>query len=194
MMKSIRHIVGQIIAALVIAFGALAMLMGPTASQPIVFATYQEAVPAEHTNVYFAARAPPMAVGNIAFAGAAVAEHGDGFVRRGQETNVASLGFDADHNATNTGVRPPAVNPTSTQIAVAERLGVDPRWVKADGSPDWPPNYGFDDPPTIRELQPGQTFDRYGGRIDVNGNFSDRGSFVAPDNVPFDQRSSPIPA
>ena len=96
-----------------------------------------------------------------------------------------------DAGAANNGLRPTAVNPTSSQIAAAERLGVDPSWVKADGSVDWPTNYGFDGPPTIRELQPGQTFDRYGGRIDENGNFSDRGSFVAPVNVPFDQRSLP---
>ncbi|KQB98480.1 hypothetical protein AL073_01265 [Loktanella sp. 1ANDIMAR09] len=63
--------------------------------------------------------------------------------------------------------------------------------MKSDGSIDWPPNYGFDGPPTIRELQPGQTFDRYGWRIDENGNFSDRGAFVVPDNVPFDQRLLP---
>lgn len=43
-------------------------------------------------------------------------------------------------------VRAAVVNPTPAQLATAEKLGVDPRWVKSDGSPDWPTkaNNGFD--------------------------------------------------
>jgi len=69
--------------------------------------------------------------------------------------------------------------------------------VKPDGSPDWPTkaNNGFDGgfngPPTITALQPGHTFDRYGGRFDEKGNFTDQGKFVAPIDVPFDQRALP---
>ncbi|WP_257154482.1 hemagglutinin repeat-containing protein [Pseudomonas sp. ICMP 8385] len=95
------------------------------------------------------------------------------------------------------GVRAPVVNPTPAQVATAEKLGVDPRWVKSDGSPDWPTKAnngfdgGFDGPPRVAELQPGQTFDRYGGRFDEKGNFTDQGKFVAPKDVPFDQRALP---
>ncbi|KAA6169697.1 DUF4237 domain-containing protein [Pseudomonas marginalis] len=76
-------------------------------------------------------------------------------------------------------------------------MGVDPRWVKSDGSPDWPTKAnngfdgGFDGPPKVAELQPGQTFDRYGGRFDEMGDFTDQGKFVAPKDVPFDQRALP---
>jgi hypothetical protein len=67
----------------------------------------------------------------------------------------------------------------TTPAQVGEKLGVDPRWVKLDGSPNWPTkanngfDSGFDGPPTITELQPGHTFDRYGGRFDEKGNFTD---------------------
>ncbi|MGN5289122.1 two-partner secretion domain-containing protein [Aeromonas sp. 11P] len=94
-------------------------------------------------------------------------------------------------------VRAAVVNPTPAQLATAEKLGVDPRWVKADGSPDWPTKAnngfdgGFDGPPKVTELQPGQTFDRYGGRFDEKGNFTDQGKFVAPEDVPFEQRALP---
>lgn len=124
-----------------------------------------------------------------AIAGVAIAT-GSPLARTGV-FNGKYVSVDPSFQATKGGPRPPVVNPTTEQLASAERLGVDPRWVKADGSVDWPPNYGFDGPPTIRELQPGQTFDRYGGRFDEKGNFTDRGSFVTPDDVPFDQRSLP---
>jgi filamentous hemagglutinin len=94
-------------------------------------------------------------------------------------------------------LRGPALNPTVEQIAAAEKLGVDPRWIKPDGSVDWPTkanngfDYGFNGPPVSTELKPGATFDRYGGRFDSEGNFSDRGTFVAPRDVPFDQRALP---
>ncbi|WP_424942023.1 hypothetical protein [Aliiroseovarius crassostreae] len=44
-------------------------------------------------DVCFAARAPSVPSTNIAFAGAAVAERGDGFIMHGHETHVASLGI-----------------------------------------------------------------------------------------------------
>ncbi|WP_217353849.1 two-partner secretion domain-containing protein [Ruegeria arenilitoris] len=102
--------------------------------------------------------------------------------------NLQGTGIKVEGSAPN---RAPVANPTAAQIASAEKLGVDTRWVKSNGEIDWPPNYGFEGPPTIRELQPGQTFDRYGGRFDEKGNFTDRGAFVAPRDVPFDQRSLP---
>ncbi|MBB3802148.1 hypothetical protein FHR47_002396 [Xanthomonas arboricola] len=45
--------------------------------------------------------------------------------------------------------------------------------------------------PKVIELRPGETFDRFGGRFDEYGNFTDRGNFVAPLDVPFDQRALP---
>lgn len=93
--------------------------------------------------------------------------------------------------------REPVTNTTPAQVATAQKLGVDPRWVKPDGSPDWPTkaNNGFDggfaEQPIVIELKPGQTFDRYGGRFDEHGNFTDQGSFVSPKDVTFDQRSLP---
>ncbi|MCW1980878.1 filamentous hemagglutinin [Xanthomonas arboricola] len=95
------------------------------------------------------------------------------------------------------GARGPIANPTAAQAATAEKLKVDPRWVKPDGSPDWPTKEnngfadGFDAAPKVIELGPGETFDRFGGRFDENGNFTDRGNFVAPPDVPFDQRALP---
>lgn len=86
--------------------------------------------------------------------------------------------------------RPPVSNPSAIQVANAEKYGVDPRWVKPDGNIDWPPNNGFAGGVEIRELQSGQVFDRYGGRY-VNGKFEDTGTFVAPTDVPFDQRALP---
>ncbi|MGL5524190.1 MAG: hypothetical protein ACRDCY_10235 [Aeromonas veronii] len=76
-------------------------------------------------------------------------------------------------------------------IYISERLF---RWGKSDGSPDWPTkaNNGFDGgdgPPKVTELQLGQTFDRYGGRFDEKGNLTDQGKFVAPEDVPFEQRA-----
>jgi filamentous hemagglutinin len=108
-------------------------------------------------------------------------------------TNVSGSG----NGGVKGGGRGPVANPTPAQVATADKLGVDPRWVKPDGSPDWPTkaNNGFDGgfngPPTITELQPGHTFDRYGGRFDEKGNFTDQGKFVAPTDVPFDQRALP---
>ena len=78
--------------------------------------------------------------------------------------------------------RPPAVNPTTEQLASAERLGVDPRWVKPDGTIDWPPNNGFDGPPIELTLANGTKIDRYG---------SNNGGFLSPEGTPFDQRALP---
>ncbi|WOI35372.1 glycohydrolase toxin TNT-related protein (plasmid) [Tritonibacter scottomollicae] len=87
--------------------------------------------------------------------------------------------------------RPRVTQPSPQQIATANDLGIDPRWINADGSIDWPPNDGFDGPQTITELQPGARFDRYGGRFDENGQFVDTGGYVSPTGVPFEQRSLP---
>ena len=45
--------------------------------------------------------------------------------------------------------------------------------------------------PTITEFQPGRTFDRFGGRYDDKGNFTDQGKFAAPIDVPFENRALP---
>ena len=68
------------------------------------------------------------------------------------------------------------------QVVAANDLGVDPRWVKADGSIDWPPNNGFVGMPETKTLQPGTQIDRYR---------SNEGDFLSPAGTPFDQRSLP---
>lgn len=99
-------------------------------------------------------------------------------------------GIEKLHGGANAATRPPAINPTPQQLASAERLGVDPRWVKANGEIDWPKNHGFSEPPTILELQPGVRFDRYGGKF-LDGEFRDTGAFASPTGVPFGQRALP---
>ena len=81
----------------------------PTASQQAEFFPYQQAVIAEHTNVHFAARAPPLVSANVALTGAVVVEHSIGVIMHALETHVASLGFDVGLDATNTGLRGPDV-------------------------------------------------------------------------------------
>ena len=78
--------------------------------------------------------------------------------------------------------RPPVTNPTAQQVEAANDLGVDARWVRADGSPDWPPNNGFAGTPEVVNLQPGARIDRYG---------SNDGGFLSPAGTPFEQRALP---
>lgn len=99
-------------------------------------------------------------------------------------------GIGALQGGANGATRPPAINPTPQQLASAERLGVDPRWVKANGEIDWPANHGFSGSPTILELQPGVRFDRYGGKF-LDGKLRDPGAFASPTGVPFGQRALP---
>jgi hypothetical protein len=55
----------------------------------------------------------------------------------------------------------------------------------------WPPNRGFDGDPAMQSLAPGAKLSRYGGWIDENGQFQDKGSFVAPQDVPYNMRALP---
>lgn len=84
----LRHIIGLFIAALITALSAVAMPMMPTTSQQAEFFPHQKVIVAENTHVHFAARAPPMAVVNVAFTGAAVAEHGNDIIMHEHETHV----------------------------------------------------------------------------------------------------------
>ncbi|MET3036855.1 TNT domain-containing protein [Chryseobacterium sp. NRRL B-14859] len=54
----------------------------------------------------------------------------------------------------------------------------------------WPPNRGA---MGTREmsLKPGDQFDRFGGWIDENGMFQDKGAFVAKDGAPYTDRALP---
>lgn len=101
-LKLIRRTIGLIAALLLAVLSAEATPLAPTASHQAEFFPHQKAVVAEHTNAHFAARAPPMAVDNVAFTGAAVAGYGNGTVMHGDETHVASLGFGVGLDATNT--------------------------------------------------------------------------------------------
>ncbi len=98
-MGFLRHIIGLVIALLVSSLSAAAMPMMPTQSDHAEFFPHQQVFVAEHIDVHFAARGPPLAATNVAFTGAVVAEHVNGIVMHGHETHVASLvfgfGFDA---------------------------------------------------------------------------------------------------
>jgi len=82
-----------------------------SASGHVDFFPHHEAIAAEHTNVHFAARAPPMAVTDVAITGDVTVMHGGAFAVQGYETHVASLGFGVCFDATNRtldGWKPPA--------------------------------------------------------------------------------------
>lgn len=157
---------------------SIAFTMSQTATD-LVFTQTQSAHFPQAEHIGFTARALPTTVPNVAITGDVTVIHDGAFVTHGAETRWASLNFGADFYAPNTGLRPPVTNPTVQQLASARDLGVDPRWVRSDGRIDWPPNNGFDGPPTITELQPGARFDRYGGGFQ-GGAFRDGGGFVSP--------------
>jgi hypothetical protein len=53
----------------------------------------------------------------------------------------------------------------------------------------WPPNRGFDGEPVMQTLPAGTQLSRYGGWIDDAGQFQDKGTFVAPAEVPYGARA-----
>ncbi|WP_243391188.1 TNT domain-containing protein [Xanthomonas prunicola] len=142
----------------------------------------------------FSLVAPELYVGKGGVAAKAATSMGDAFKADNVIDYINSL---RPGKIPAAGARGPIANPTAAQAATAEKLKVDPRWVKPDGSPDWPTKEnngfadGFDAAPKVIELGSGKTFDRFGGRFDENGSFTDRGNFVAPPDVPFDQRALP---
>ena len=94
-----RHIVCFVATLLLSALTVVALPAPQSANNQDGFPPKSEAAIAEHTNVHFAALAPPSAATNGAFTGVAVAEQGNGVIMHGHETHVASLGsgvvFDA---------------------------------------------------------------------------------------------------
>ncbi|MGC3939532.1 colicin E5-related ribonuclease [Roseobacter sp. EG26] len=110
-MRFLRQIIGLIATILLSILSAVAMPVAPSASHQVEFFPYQEAVVAEHTSVHFAARAPPLAATNVAVTGTAVAEQGNCIIMHGNETQVASFGFDVCLDAPNSVV--PTNIPTS---------------------------------------------------------------------------------
>lgn len=78
--------------------------------------------------------------------------------------------------------RPRVENPTDAQVKTSKELGIDPCWVKKNGELDWPTDDGFDGKPQEKMLRPGTVVDRYG---------DEKGSFVSPEDVPFEKRSIP---
>jgi hypothetical protein len=117
-MRLSRHFIGLVIALLITALSAAATPMAPSMSQQAEFFPHQHAFLAEHSDVYFAARAPPLAAVNVAFTGAAVAEHGNGIVMHGHAIHVASFAFGVGLDATNNGVPSnwTQLNPAGVQI------------------------------------------------------------------------------
>ncbi|EEE35326.1 conserved hypothetical protein [Rhodobacteraceae bacterium KLH11] len=112
-MGFLRHIIGLIAALLVTALSAVAMPLAPITSHQAKFFPHHNTEIAEHTDVHFAARAPPTAVTNVAIAGDFFVMHGSAFVLHGNETHVASLDFSADFVAT---------NKTATQADVSDHF------------------------------------------------------------------------
>lgn len=113
-MRFVLHIIGLIVALLISVLSAVAMPMAPTAPHQAEFFPHQQAAVAKHADVHFAARAPPMAVADVAITGAAVAERGNGIAMRGHETQVVSLGFGVGLDATNSVPLKPLVDPSPT--------------------------------------------------------------------------------
>lgn len=68
--------------------------------------------------------------------------------------------------------------------------GADSKWIDSNGRINWPGNRGFDGFPEKLTIEPGATFDRYGGYYE-NGNLVDTGKFVSPEGTPFEQRALP---
>lgn len=100
-MKFLQSIIGLIFALLLSAVGAPATPMAPTAAHQAVFFSYQEAVRVEHTDMYFATRAPLVSAANVAITGDVTVMQGSAFALYGQETVAALFGFSADHIAPN---------------------------------------------------------------------------------------------
>ncbi len=65
-----------------------------------------------------------------------------------------------------------------------------PPYTNPDGSIRWPPNDGFESR-APNTLQPGARIDRYGGRVNPDGSFSDTGRYVADDGTPYGERALP---
>jgi hypothetical protein len=91
---------------------------------------------------------------------------------------LGTLGFAASRMVG----RSPVASFAAEQLEGSRHWRVGPEWINSDGSLRLPPNYGFKGGISVRELQPGQSFDRYGG---VGG------EFASPVGVPFEQRSLP---
>lgn len=130
-MNFLRYIIGLTIAFLITALGAVAMPMAPSSSHQAEFCPHQPASANEFADVHFAARAPPLAVANVAFTGAAVAGHGNGFVMHGPEIHVASFGFGVVPIATNTGPRAPRVD-VSDDLVPTRNPNVDAQYRYGD--------------------------------------------------------------
>lgn len=96
-----RHIIGFFAALLISALGTAAMPLTPSVSHQAEFFPHQEAVIAKPTSAHFAARAPPLAVLGVAFAGYLTVMRGSAFGLHGLETVAALFGFSGGFNAPN---------------------------------------------------------------------------------------------
>lgn len=77
----------------------------PMGTSEISFCQADNAFLSENDDVGFAARAPPLAACDVEVTGGVTVMQGGAFALHGQEAVAALFGFDADHIATNTGVR-----------------------------------------------------------------------------------------
>lgn len=97
-----RSIIGLFVVMLFSALGASMAVAVPMNATEIPFFQAKSTLQTQPADVGFAARAPPVAVPNVAITGGVTAMHGGAFVTHGVETQWASLNFGADLYATNT--------------------------------------------------------------------------------------------
>lgn len=103
-MEFLRHILRLCVVMLLSTLGASMALAAPMATSEITYFQTETTHFAQGADVNFAARAPPLAVTNVALTGGGTVIRGGTYTLHGQETVAALFGFDADHNATNNGV------------------------------------------------------------------------------------------
>ncbi len=70
----------------------------------------------------------------------------------------------------------PPVRPDTSSV----KYGPDSKYLKPDGTVDWPSNGGFKGTPTNETLPVGTRIDRFGG---------EGGKYLSPEGTPFDQRA-----
>jgi hypothetical protein len=100
-MEFLRHILRLFVVMLVSALGASVAFAVPMNASEISFYQADNTLLREATDVSFAARAPPLAVANVATTGDVTVMQGSAFALHGQETVAALFGFGVDLNAPN---------------------------------------------------------------------------------------------
>lgn len=107
-MNFLRHILRLFVAMLFSALGASIAFAAPINTSEFSFYQAENSLLNQTDDVGFAARAPPLAVPNVAITGGVTSMQGSAFALHGQETVAALFGFGVDLDAPNRGVEIPA--------------------------------------------------------------------------------------